>query len=211
MPTSRQLASDNFNRADSLDLGANWTINFGEVSAQIVSNQVEPRIVGGAGREQYSAISWPNNQYSEWQIVALAAGGVGQFGLTVRCSAVAQTFYELIVPNPAGSSGTITIRKLVSGVLTNLNTVAATPQIGDVWRLQVIGTAITALQNGVSVLSMTDGSISSGRPGITVFSSASITNTIADNWAGGDFIGDGGSGTTGDMLIYNRWCSRMWP
>jgi hypothetical protein len=134
----------------------------------------------------------------------------------VRTGSVGQNFYNFVFPGALGASHTSTLRKIVAGVLTNLSTIAITPATLDVFHLVVVGTAVSVYQNGNLILEATDADLVSGSPGLDLFDSTTLASNTADNWAGGGVATPspipvpGGAGTAGDMLIYNRWCSRLW-
>jgi trimeric autotransporter adhesin len=68
----QQLASDNFNRANALNLGPNWDVGPGHGPIQIVSDQIQPYPAGGPqpSKEHYVAYGTiPNDQWSEIQVV----------------------------------------------------------------------------------------------------------------------------------------------
>ena len=98
-----QLASDNFNRADSATLGPNWTPVLG--TAGILNNQCNPKTfdVNGLSVQRYSAISWPNDQYSELTIVdnSVASGGPGP---VVRYADSVDTGYICFCNNTSGTN-----------------------------------------------------------------------------------------------------------
>jgi hypothetical protein len=167
-------ATDNFNRANG-SIGANWTQTDGTWS---VTNNQATYTLGGDSEASvvYTNISFANDQYAQ---VTLAATTNAASGVMVRGSNVANTGYSLAC---GGSS--CFIFKVVAGAVTNLTSSGAIPTSnGDVLRLEVHGTALTAFKNGTQILSTTDSAIASGSPGMW---SENAATTIFDNWRGGD-------------------------
>ena len=87
--------------------------------------------------------------------------------LLVRSATTSQTYYagQFIFPDGLGA-GTFNLVKVIDGTSTNLGTIAGTVNFADVLRLEVKGTTLTLKQNGNTVLTATDSSITTGSPGI---------------------------------------------
>lgn len=184
-----QVAIDNFQRANGL-LGANWVAETAP-TASISSNKVQPTVANGAQIFQYWATnSFNNNQYSEITISALTDGssfmapGVRMSGAAVGGSGNTNGYIGLAI-GPTGSASTAFITKFVNGTQTNITSVAATFQIGDVIRISAVGTTITMFQNGTQILQTTDAAVTSGFPGFFIASSTGVTNAQISLWAGG--------------------------
>lgn len=181
------LASDSFGRADANPIGANWSTISGVPALQIVSNQIEDTTTGGSvtAREIYSAISWPNDQYSQCTLVHLNSGSTSYGGVCVRQSTGADTGYYSI----AGSAGdpNVYIARQLAGVHTNLASAAYTFSPGDVLYFSAVGTTLTVKINGVTKVTFTDTNIASGSAGLAVYAGSSVGDSIVDNWSGGSF------------------------
>lgn len=174
-----QIASDNFNRADG-PIGANWT-TYAAAGLQIASNLVEATTTGRNGAF-WNANAFNADQYSEITI----AGTAGAIAPTVRCStAGGENGYEAYFSGTFGSAGTMFFQRSVAGAVTNVSNVAATISVGDVVRIQAVGTTITIYKNGVIILTAQDTNLTSGSPGIFTQSNP-ITNAQASLWAGGN-------------------------
>lgn len=166
--------SDTFNRSNG-PLGANWTTTSGTFA--ISSNTaVVTAITGSYALAAYTGSTFGSNQYAQ---ATFLGGGSWGGGMCVRCSNSAVTGYILF--GIAGTSSLIT--KLVAGVATNLVTGGPGFNIGDILRLEVTGTTITAYQNGVAILTTSDSSISSGYPGLN---GVDFTGGVMDNFKGGE-------------------------
>lgn len=162
-------AYDNFNRANGA-IGSNWTVSAGAFN--VSSNTV----VGAAGGPNVA--SWTataaffSDQFSQATVVTNGGGGVA-----VRASLTAATGYVYWV-----DGGNREIGRYVAGVFTSLNTVAGAFTTGDVIRLEIVGSSLTAFRNGAVDLTVSNATITSGQPGLI-----GIGATAAfDNWSGGN-------------------------
>ena len=119
--------------------------------------------------------------------------------VAVRMATNAETFYDLMCIN-----GTKLLQKYVAGTATNLATSAATCAVNDVIELDAVGSStvyLTALDNGVVVLTATDSSspLTNGGVGIGVWAN---TDSL-QNWLGGSVTpGNGGQSLFGQP---NTW------
>ncbi len=180
------LASDNFNRANETPLsgGGNWTTQTGSNAFNLSSNVAVPSVVNNDDVSVYTAGTWPNDHYSQADLtVTSTAGGDQGIGLVVRASAAAVTHYRAVADHAA--SGNISIDKAVAGVYTTLSSGTSSWTNGATWELDVQGTTLTFKRAGTTILSTTNASIASGKPGIML--SSNVTSASVDNWAGGDF------------------------
>ena len=181
------LATDTFDRSNG-GLGANWTTVSGMQNPTIASNVVQPAGVAGAeSKAIYSAITWPDNQYSKIQIITLFDSGKS-VSAVVRGLSAAWTGYECHAIGPIGSTATLKIFRLDAGAATQLAATAADQTIasGDSMTCVAQGTSIYLLINNVQKLLATDATYASGSAGIGAWSSAVNANRAQlDNWEGG--------------------------
>lgn len=203
------FASDNFTRANGA-LGATWTpientppviLSNGFTNGTGTSDNNSPNSSTNAGSAYWNAALFPPNQFS--QVIVQNVGATGTDcapGCIVRGSSSgtigSQNWYALIAgPNTTGSfpNYCIELWKLVGGVATFLAQAPFAPTIvnGDVLRLEVFGTQLCAYYNGTLVAAVTDSSISSGQPGITLFLGSPVidhpaTTTQGGSWSAGD-------------------------
>lgn len=175
-----QTISDNFNRGDSADLGANWTVLTGEAAWKISVNTAQPSSTTTDCTEYYSGVSWTANQSSEGKVTVVEITAGNGVGVAVRCSTSARTYYRLVI----NSDGEWKVAKMVAGVYTVLTSGTATYSVGAVLKLTVSGTTLTSVYNGVQIGSTTDSAISSGSPGIMM--SSTIISGSVDDWTGID-------------------------
>lgn len=180
MPT--QLASDNFQRADANPISGNWT-NV-DNAIQIVSHLAEATVISAYNIGYYNDVVWPNDQYSEITIGATDASFDYVMPAVRVDNSVATAYFALAELN----TGNIFIQELTNGTVNTLagpTSSGAAFQIGDVIRLTVQGTTLTATKNGATILSVSDSSILSGNAGIGFFT-ATLASAAISLWAGGN-------------------------
>ena len=182
------LASDDFDRTNASTLGANWgQISGTDTNFGILSNQAD--VNTGWNGNQYTAISWPDNQYSQATLVENVTHLVG---VCVRCdpTLAANTFYAAgqDALDHGGASTVSRIFRYVAGTPETLATGATPLAAGQVLRLEAEGTILRMYINDVLEVSTTDANITSGDPGITGFHTSSDI-AVFNDWSGGDFLG----------------------
>jgi hypothetical protein len=191
-PSLIQVASDNFNRPNALDLGPNWHVGTGHGPIQIVNNQIQPYPAGGPqpSKEHYIAAGpFPNDQWAQMQLVV--EDTIGDVAVELRASDTSDTMYvaDVNLTGAAGSAETRIVRVL-NGTITTVvvdqqwSAVAA----GDYIRGQVQGSLISLIDQttGVLLLSAFDTNISSGYPGASLQAyTGNPPDHIAANWSAG--------------------------
>lgn len=187
-----QDISDDFNRADNSDIGANWTVVTSEQPFRIVSQVVDCTLGSESNDhcERYSGVSWTANQSSECKVVCSATEGPGSgFGVVVRASDSTRSYYRLVI----NGDGEWEMGVNNSGTFTALSSGTTTFSSGAIIKLSATGTGtstvLVSTYNGSQINSfqhnMGGGSpINSGWPGIS-YSSATVSGTI-DDWRGID-------------------------
>lgn len=177
--------SDNFNRANAVNLGGNWTV--GPIATLFIDgNTCATNNIGGTSEYEYwSANTFSPNQYSEATILS-----VNNFSaVVVRGSAVADTYYGGGCNAFSFGNNRQRIWKRIAGVDTSLAVAAATViAANDLVRLTVSGTLLTLSVNGVNVLSVIDTTLATGNPGLASRSAGTLVHTF-DDWTGGGVIG----------------------
>lgn len=185
-PSGNVDPSDDFNRADNADLGANWDVMTGETGWEILGNQANCPAVALGGvdaTESWNADTLSADQFSQVTLIAFNGGGLSQgTGAAVRCSAAARTYYRFVTNDEAGVNAQIA--KFVAAANTQLATQAVPTAVNDVLRVEAEGSTLRFKLNGAIKFQATDTSITSGRPGIT-FSSPATSSTV-DDWSSGD-------------------------
>lgn len=168
-------ATDDFNRADSANLGANW-------GTPTWAGAATPTIVSNA------AALGSNDTYGYWTGSTIGNDQCSQ--VTISGSSNLQNIRGYVRLNPTSYSGyhfradtgaiyrhdaRYTDTLLVTGTTSTL-------AAGDTIRICAVGSTITAYVNGVQKATVTDSTFATGYPGITIGASTAY----ADAWAGGD-------------------------
>jgi hypothetical protein len=116
----------------------------------------------------YTGRNWADDQSSSVVVSTVLPAKSTSVSLFVRASSAAETFYlgEFHFDDGIGP-GIFHLYKYIDGVSTELATTTGTINFADVLRLEVTGTTLNLKQNGTTVLTATDSSITSGSPGMT--------------------------------------------
>lgn len=187
------LVTDDFNRANGA-LGANWTLITNAPAAfTIVSNQALTSSQNTKGHgNAYTGAGWTGgpNQWAELKIIANPSGNDG--GPVARALTSAVTYYVCCINNAdavaLGGSQHFELFQVVAGVFTLIgSTVSVVVNANDVIRVEVQGTTIRGLLNGVQLTSGTNATLAAGNPGMEWWETAAASNTTVDSFAAGDF------------------------
>jgi len=182
------MATDNFTRTDSADLGTLWDEITGDNANgfDIISNQAFPANRLADSSEAYNGITWNPDQYSEVTIAFTSAFGLGA-GLGPICrntALTAKTFYRLV-----GNGSGYDFGRFDTGTYTPLSGGTGTTfASGDTIRLEVTTSGANCAwvlkNNGTQFASGTDTSpIASGKAGIASSSDTSTSEALS-GWAG---------------------------
>lgn len=200
----RELASDNFDRADAAGLGALWPAPTGCQSLNIKGNRaVNSTVATLPGGNHYIGSIWTGttpsaDMYSQATVRVLT--NLSWVGVSARQLATDRTAYYFGA-NPldfAGGNARV-LWKEVSSARTLLNTEAINIAVDDVLRIEVEGSTIRGFVNGVLRLTATDFAIAFGFPGVVARkNSAAIDTPSFDDWSAGDFGG-------GSKMIGNKF------
>ena len=157
--------TDDFNRADSTDLGAGWV----QVSGfwAIASNQLSP---GSDGGTIILRAAGPMDSSDHSAQVTIAATTAASHGVWCRGNSGISNGY--LWRNDGSSWDLFSV---VSGTFNVIGSYAAAAAPGDVAKLQVVGSTIKGFVNGVQRVSVTDTSVAAGTSvGLRSTSSAAI-------------------------------------
>lgn len=172
--------SDDFNRANSADLGANWTQVPGADNLEIVSNVVRCSASNSHALEYWNADTPSDDQWSEIEGVSIPSGVDDAISAMVRTSTGAFTaYYSQMKTNRCA------LYKVVAGSYAEITSSATNPAAGTVSRVRVVGTTISLNLDGVQELSSTDTTLTSGRWGIAIYATIQ-SGAELDNWEGGN-------------------------
>lgn len=169
--------SDDFNRADSSNLGAGWVEVSGDWS--IISNQLSPGAAGGTVLLRNAGAASTNNNYAQSKLATAAAASQG-----VVCRGNANFSNGYLWRNDGSQWDLFSI---VGGSFSVIGTFAGAAVNGDVVKVQANGSTIKAFVNGVERVSVTDTAVATGTAiGIRSESSGAIR---WDDFIGGDLSG----------------------
>jgi len=170
--------TDDFNRANSSDLGAGWVEVSGDWS--VVSNQLSPGSAGGTIILRAATAMATDDNSAQATIAATTAASHG-----VWCRGNSNISSGYLWRNDGSSWDLFSV---VGGSFTLLGTYAAAAAPGDVAKVQAVGSAIKAYVNGVERVSITNTHVTTGTSvGIRSESTAAIRFddfTAADVTAG---------------------------
>lgn len=127
----------------------------------------------GTGSLVYTGRTWAADQSSS--VVMSNVFLHTSIDLLVRAATTNETFYlgQFIFTNGLGA-GIFNLETFIDGTPEILATIPGTVNFADVLRLEVVGSTVTLKQNGISVLTASDSSITTGSPGITSGGNAAI-------------------------------------
>lgn len=192
--------NDDFLRVDAGTLGANWTrVSTGDIG--IVSNQAKFNS-GAVGFLQsvYSGVTWTANHYAQVKLITLAS--TKDMGCVVRgggTSDATVTGYLFVVnDNDAavtlGSSIRCGIYKIngTSSVTLLGSNFTLTLNANDVIYLEIVGSTLIAKVNGTTQQTTSDGTFTTGSPGI--YMSSSGNTCTLDDFSAADIATVAGTG-----------------
>lgn len=144
--------TDDFNRANSTDLGAGWVEVSGDWS--IVSNQLSPGAAGGTIILRAAGAMATNDNYAHVTIAATTAASQG-----VWCRGNSNITNGYLWRNNGTSWD---LFQVFGGSFTSIGTYAAAAAPGDVAKVQAVGSTIKGFVNGVQRVSVTDTAVTTG-------------------------------------------------
>jgi hypothetical protein len=176
-----QLAEDSFNYANVSPLpSANWTANTGSYAAQtlkVASNLCEITVISDEeGLEFFTGVSLPDDQYASATLANIATSATGStLFLQARATPVPNEYfgngYSCLIYNAGTGYGpyptsnpVVILYSYTNGTPTLITIVSSFGRMAanDIWTIAVIGTTVYVLQNGVTILSVSDSSYASG-------------------------------------------------
>lgn len=144
--------SDDFNRANSTDLGPNWVEVSGDWS--IVSNQLSPGAAGGTIILRAAGAMAGNDHSAQFTIAATTAASQG-----VWCRGNSNISQGYLWRNDGSSWNLFSV---VGGSFTSIGSFAGAAAPGDVAKVQAVGSAIKGYVNGVERVSVTNTAVTTG-------------------------------------------------
>jgi hypothetical protein len=181
------VATDNFNRANANNPGANWTVGPEGNRNAIFSNQIANQVATTPASDYWSANTFSVNQWSQATCVQINPGNTDYSSVLVHCSA---TSWVAFGPQNGGNTNVLYIYWYNSGSFTELvdDAGANGGANGKTLLLVAVGTTYYAYLNGALILTTTSASPpTTGNPGIHTYG-ANVDGSLWDNWSGGDVI-----------------------
>lgn len=180
------LFTDDFNRADSSDLGTNWAEDNGNPA--ILTNRLRIPSDGGSAWVARTTTTAHAAAADVKVTVVIVTGTGADGGPVARKSATAGTFYALDIYHNGSSWRADIYRYNASYASAAANVAGAniTHVAGDTYRFEVQGTALRAYRNGSLIVSGTDATISAaGQTGCHAWSTVDFDDFQAEDFAGG--------------------------
>lgn len=166
--------ADDFNRADSSNLGAGWVEVSGDWS--IASNQLSPGNLGGTILLRAATPAATDDNFTQVTIAATTAASQG-----VGCRGDANFQNGYLWRNDGSSWNLFSV---VGGSFSSIASYAAAAAPGDVAKVQAVGSTIKAYVNGVERASVTDTGVPIGKNAF--IRSESTSSLRYDNFSSGD-------------------------
>jgi len=190
-------STDNFNRADSSDLGAAWDAynNPSANNCQILSNQVTNVTSTVDCVEGYSTLIPGASQYTQFSLpigFTSVSPGTLWASAVVRLQAPPTYSGYYCRAQPDLETNTSRIRRVDAGANSTLANDTTNPQwaAGDVLRCDITGTTINMKKNGATVLTAsTGGEYTTGRGGINIADDPAFIFNPIDDFEVGDIGG----------------------
>jgi hypothetical protein len=146
----------------------------------VTSNEIRHKVNTNSTTVASRAGTFTDNQYAQIKITKLSVSQ-SRIGVAVRGSGTSA--YWLYVDSSLYALG-----KMTNSVYSELRVASHTCSVGDVLRLEVEGTTLRAMKNGVAFWTATDSSFASGNPGVSGNGLNATDFNAADDWEGGDLV-----------------------
>ena len=202
--SSNGPASDSFNRADG-GLGSNWTA-MSDGAMTIRSQAVAGGNAGYSG-DIWSGSTFASDQFSQVQVTSNQLTAGQWIGPAVRAQNSGQNLYLGIYFWNNGSPQ-LRLYLRTSGNWTQLGSSYNSGPLaaGTTLELSAAGSTISFLENNVSVITVTDTSLTGGAPGIMAYGTGQADNWSAANVAAGLSYSIGGtvSGLSGTVVLQDN-------
>lgn len=193
--------TDDFNRADSSDLGASWDAGYSAFNLAVNTNGCQANSFSQDCIESYNAVALPDACWAEITLVNFVTNLFKMAVCYLRMAApTTWTAYHFAVWMDTNTSdGHLEINKIVAGSHTVIGSFSGfTFANGDAVRGVCKDTVQRLYYNGVLRISTTDAAVSSGntRAGIRIYDDYSTTPFRVDSISGGQISTAGGNMVT---------------
>lgn len=174
---------DDFNRANG-DIGANYVKVFGGNNFNISANQLVPNNTFNTTIMRRIEASFPNDQYAQLQISFTTGPEASSWAAGCRIGPAGEGYYAIYGLN------NVSLFKRSATTPTYITDVVVTAAASTLYtsKIEAIGSTIKVFHSGSEVISVTDTSYTSGKPGI--WWSGNSDAPVADNFECSDPSGD---------------------
>lgn len=186
-------AYDTFIRADANPLSGNWTAigtTGSYVVSQLSSNGVLSTVNNKFGDSYYTAVSFPNDQWSQSRVNVLA--GASFIGASVRMTGGGSddSEYGLSWNGATGAAATTLWVDYVNAAGTHTHIyifsgTSPTLSVGDLLTISAVGTTISIYLNRILLGTVTHTTLTGGHAGFFIGPITLNTNAKIDLWQGG--------------------------
>ena len=198
--------SDDFNRADG-GLGSNWLTTTSGVysgsSLRIASNAVVSDSPGGANVLNSASLIFSPDQEAE--LTLSARGTFDYIGAGVRMG-LGFTGYALAIDGRETTYAGVV--RCDGSTFSQIATGAwVVSEVGDTYRIRIVGNRITVFRNNVFATTFTDNTYSNGQPGI-LYIRDNFSTTKGDNFIAKDLRNSTAwstTGTRGQIIGSSTW------
>ncbi|MGI0013783.1 MAG: hypothetical protein ACREBU_10125, partial [Nitrososphaera sp.] len=192
------ISSDNFNRSteNPLSDGGKWTTQeLSGTGGPCLIDAALPNAIRPAGIDGNLKISirtfeaHTGDQYAKAKIAAFANDGAGNsVGVVVRSNALQTINANLYMAHARTQTPFTRILKFIGSTQTTLaSTDAVTWAVNDIIEIQIVGSTISMLKNGTTVLTATDTTLTGGSPGVSTHqTSGAAVGGGLDDYEGGN-------------------------
>lgn len=170
--------SDDFNRADSTNLGAGWVEVSGDWS--IISQQLSSGSAGGTIILRAATAMASSDHYAQ---VTISGTTAASHGIWIRGNSSGGLTSGYLWRNDGASWNLFYV---VGGSFTSIGSYAVAAVAGDVAKVQAVGSTITAYVNGTQRVSITDTNVPTGT-GIGI-RAESVSALRFDNFTAADVV-----------------------
>lgn len=195
------IASDNFNRAS---LGADWAQLRPNDGSIIIDSSIRLGASSvGAGR-WVGAGAFTDDQYASLKLVSIGFGGSARIGVLVRASGdidAARDYYFYLLND---GTNVAHLGKVVNGTETSLASGASAFVTNDLIEVEIEGTALRGLRNGVVERSVTVSDLATGKPGVM---NEETDQVFGDDWIAGNLV----AAPSGPPFIGGRTIYKLSP
>ena len=188
MPTT--IWTDDFNRADASDIGANWTKVQGDLPIQVKSNTA--RMTKSATATAATHLATATTAKGDQIVRVTTAGilrqvaGLQLIGVHARATAGAYTYGQVGYTADIVNNSTARVLRWDSDSVTVIASGAATMASSKSLACVCVGSRISVEYDGVEIAFATDTAYASGLPGLRLYNQSTCTND--DYVSADDFV-----------------------